>query len=59
MPAYDPPPAETATACTTGAANATEDGGASTGPTPGRAAAEAGGTAAAPPIKGLDAAHKS
>ena len=42
MPAYDPPPAETATACTTGAANATEDGGASAGPTPGRAAAEAG-----------------
>ena len=43
------PPAETATACTTGVANATEDGGASTGPTPGIAAAEAGGTAAAPP----------
>jgi hypothetical protein len=32
--AYDPPPTETATACTTGAANATGDGGASAAPTP-------------------------
>jgi len=31
-PAHDPPPAETAAACITGGANATEDGGASTGP---------------------------
>jgi hypothetical protein len=48
-PAYDPPPAETATTCITGAAGDAEDGGASTAPTPRRAAAEPGGTAAAPP----------
>ena len=48
-PSYDPPPAETATTGTTGAANATEGGGTSAAPTPGRAAAEAGCTAAPPP----------
>ena len=35
-PAYAPPPAETATACTTGAAKATGGGRASAAPTPGR-----------------------
>ena len=42
------PPAEIATACTTGAANATGGGRAGAAPTPGRAAAGAGGTAAPP-----------
>ena len=48
-PAYDPQPAETATACTTGAAKATGGGRASAAPTPGprpRPATTPGGTAA-------------